>query len=40
MSVVRDDITLVDNGVPTMFDMNEIRSKAAEAAKRLHERLS
>jgi len=29
----------VSNGVPTKFDLNEIRSKAAEAAQRLHERL-
>lgn len=40
LSVVRDGTTLVDNGDPTRFDMNEIRSKAAEAAKKLHERLS
>ncbi len=29
----------VSNGVPLKFDLNEIRSKAAEAAQRLHERL-
>jgi cytosine/adenosine deaminase-related metal-dependent hydrolase len=29
----------VSNGVPMNFDFNEIRSKAAEAAQRLHERL-
>jgi cytosine/adenosine deaminase-related metal-dependent hydrolase len=39
-SVVRDGTLLVDDGRPTQFDMNEIRSKAAEAAKKLHERLS
>jgi cytosine/adenosine deaminase-related metal-dependent hydrolase len=30
---------VVENGVPTKFDINEIRHKAAEAAVRLHERL-
>lgn len=39
-SVVRNGTLLVDNGQPTHFDMTEIRSKATEAAKKLHERLS
>jgi cytosine/adenosine deaminase-related metal-dependent hydrolase len=39
-SVVRDGELLVNDGQPTKFDMNEIRAKAAEAASRLHERLS
>ena len=30
---------LVANGIPLKFDLNEIRTKAAEAARRLHERL-
>ena len=37
--VVVDGETLVENGKPTMFDMTEIRAKAAEAARTLHERL-
>lgn len=37
--VVIDGRTVVENGVPIRFDMNEIRAKAAEAARRLHERL-
>jgi cytosine/adenosine deaminase-related metal-dependent hydrolase len=40
VSVVRDGQLLVDNAVPTKFDMAEIRAKAAEAAIRLHERLT
>ena len=32
--------TVVKNGIPTQFDMSEIRSKAAEAAKTLHKKLS
>ncbi|MEY3657107.1 MAG: hypothetical protein RL114_1465 [Actinomycetota bacterium] len=39
-SVMRDGDLLVHNGQPTKFDMNEIRAKAAEAAIKLHERLS
>lgn len=39
-SVERNGNLLIDNGVPTQFDMNEIRAKAAEAATKLHERLS
>lgn len=37
--VIVDGTVVVENGRPTQFDMNEIRSKAAEAAARLHERL-
>lgn len=40
VSVERDGELLVENGVPMKFDMNEIRAKAAEAATKLHERLS
>ena len=40
ISVERKGTLLVDNGEPTMFDITEIRAKAAEAAKKLHERLS
>lgn len=40
ISVERNGNLLIDNGVPTQFDMNEIRAKAAEAATKLHERLS
>jgi len=32
--------TVVKNGVPTQFDMSEIRAKAAEAATNLHKKLS
>lgn len=39
-SVTRAGDLLVDEGHPTKFDMNEIRAKAAEAATKLHERLS
>ena len=31
---------LVEDGMPTQFDLNEIRTKAAEAARTLHERLA
>lgn len=31
---------VVENGVPTQFDLQEIRTKAAEASRKLHERLS
>ncbi len=37
--VIIDDEVVVDNGLPTKFDITEIRRKAAEAAARLHERL-
>jgi hypothetical protein len=40
LSVVRDGTVLVEDGVPTQFDLNEIRTKAAEAARTLHERLA
>ena len=40
LSVVRDGTVLVEDGVPTQFDFNEIRTKAAEAARTLHERLA
>ena len=39
-SVSRKGDVLVHDGQPTKFDMNEIRAKAAEAATKLHERLS
>ncbi len=39
-SVSRKGDVLVRDGQPTKFDMNEIRAKAAEAASKLHERLS
>ena len=31
---------VVDNGIPTQFDMSEIRSKASEAATKLHKKLA
>jgi hypothetical protein len=31
---------VVQNGIPTQFDMNEIRTKAAEAAEKLHKKLA
>jgi cytosine/adenosine deaminase-related metal-dependent hydrolase len=31
---------VVDNGTPTQFDMSEIRSKASEAATKLHKKLA
>jgi hypothetical protein len=34
-----DGELVVSNGVPLKFDISEIRTKAAEAARRLHERL-
>lgn len=37
--VTIDGEIVVENGRPTKFDMQEIRQKAAEAARRLHERL-
>lgn len=40
VSVEREGRLLVENGIPTQFDMGEIRAKAAEAAIKLHERLS
>lgn len=39
-SVNRNGELLVSDGKPTKFDMDEIRAKAAEAATKLHERLS
>lgn len=39
-SVIRNGELLVSDGKPTKFDMDEIRAKAAEAATKLHERLS
>lgn len=36
---VNDEVVL-DNGLPTKVDINEVRAKAAEQSKRLHERLS
>ena len=35
-----DGQLVVQNGIPTQFDMNEIRSKAAEAAEKLHKKLA
>jgi cytosine/adenosine deaminase-related metal-dependent hydrolase len=35
-----DNDLVVENGVPTQFDMSEIRAKASEAAIRLHQKLS
>ena len=32
--------TVVKNGIPTQFDMTEIRTKAAESARTLHKKLS
>jgi hypothetical protein len=37
--VYKDGEQLVASGQPLKFDVNEIRTKAAEAARRLHERL-
>lgn len=37
--VYKDGEQLVANGQPLKFDLDEIRKKAAEAARRLHERL-
>lgn len=35
-----DGKLVVQNGIPTQFDMNEIRTKAAEAAEKLHKKLA
>jgi hypothetical protein len=35
-----DGQLVVQNGIPTQFDMNEIRTKAAEAAAKLHKKLA
>ena len=35
-----DEQLVVQNGIPTQFDMNEIRTKAAEAAEKLHKKLA
>lgn len=40
LSVEVDGRTVVDNGVPTTFDIEEIRRKASEQSIRLHERLA
>lgn len=40
VDVFVDGEKVVDNGVPTRFDIDEVRAKAAEAADRLHRRLS
>ena len=39
-SVVMDDVQVVANGVPTQFDIAEVRAKASEAAARLHKKLA
>ena len=39
LQVTMDNEVVLENGMPTKFDINEIRRKAAEAAVRLHERL-
>jgi cytosine/adenosine deaminase-related metal-dependent hydrolase len=39
LDVVIDGESVLKNGVPTKFDIDEIRQKAAEQARRLHERL-
>ena len=38
--VVVDDVAVITNGLPTQFDISEIRAKAAEAAIRLHKKLA
>lgn len=38
--VVVDGVAVIANGEPTQFDISEIRSKAAEAAVRLHKKLA
>jgi hypothetical protein len=35
-----DGDLVVENGKPTRFDMNEIRSKAFEATTKLHKKLA
>lgn len=35
-----DGQLVVQSGIPTQFDLNEIRSKAAEAAEKLHKKLA
>lgn len=39
-SVVVDGVQVVSGGIPTQFDIAEIRAKASEAAARLHKRLA
>ncbi len=39
-SIVSDGRLILDNGLPTLVDIDEVRSKAAQQAKRLHERLA
>jgi cytosine/adenosine deaminase-related metal-dependent hydrolase len=38
--VMVDDVAVITNGLPTQFDISEIRAKAAEAAVRLHKKLA
>ncbi len=38
--VLVDDVAVIANGVPTQFDISELRAKAAEAAVRLHKKLA
>lgn len=38
-TVTMNGTTVVDDGVPQQFDLDEVRRKAAEAATKLHERL-
>ena len=40
LRIVIDGRTVVDNGRPTMFDIEELRHKASEQSQRLHERLA
>ena len=39
VEVIVDGKTVINNGMPTTFDIHEVRRKASEQAKRLHERL-
>ena len=39
-SVVIDGVEVVTNGLPTQFDLTEVRAKASEAARRLHMKLA
>ncbi len=40
LEVTMDDQKVLSNGAPTRVDIHEIRAKAAEQSKRLHERLA
>ena len=40
VDVFIDNKKVIDNGVPTQFDLSEIRAKASESATRLHKKLS